>query len=166
MGVIGRPHGVRGLVHVHSFTADAAGLPKYGPFFDDAGRRFSLRWASDGVAKVAELVDGKPVAVADRTAAEKLTNVRLFVARERLPPADEDEFYLADLVGLTAFDADGAELGRVDMVHDYGAGVSLEIGALLLPFTRACVPDVDVAGGRITVIRPTEIVVAGSDAAP
>ena len=87
MGVIGRPHGVRGLVHVHSFTADAALLPKYGPFFDDAGRRFSLSWASEGVAKVSELVEGRKVAVADRTAAEKLTNVRLFVSRERLPPA-------------------------------------------------------------------------------
>jgi len=156
---------VRGLLHVHSFTADAGLLPKYGPFFDDAGRRFSLRWHSEGVARVTEIVEGKRIAVEDRGTAEKLTNTRLYVMRDRLPAPDADEFYLADLVGLAAFAADGAELGRVDVVHDYGAGASLEIGALLIPFTRACVPDVDIAGGRVTVVLPAEVVVAGQEAA-
>ncbi len=165
LGVIGRPHGVRGLLHVHSYTADAALLPKYGPFFDDAGRRFALRWHSEGVARVSEIVEGKRLAVEDRQAAEKLTNTRLFVSRDRLPPPDEDEFYLADLVGLAVFGSDGAALGKVDAVHDYGAGASLEIGPLLIPFTRACVPDVDVAAGRLTVVLPDEIVVAGQAAA-
>lgn len=158
MGVIGRPHGVRGLVHVHSYTADSAALPEYGPFIDDRGRRFALSWVSEGVAKAVELVDGREVAPRDRTAAEALVNVRLYVERDRLPPpSDEDEFYLADLVGLRAVAVDGTELGRVDAVHDYGAGASLEIGRLLVPFTRACVPKVDLAGGQVTVVLPAEV---------
>ena len=158
MGVIGRPHGVRGLVHVHSHTADPADLPGYGPFRDDRGRSFSLEWASEGVARVAELVDGRPVPLRDREAAQALVNTRLYVDRDRLPPPeDEDEFYLADLIGLQAVTPEGRDLGRIDTVHDYGAGASLEIGRLLVPFTRACVPVVDLAAGRVTVIPPAEI---------
>jgi len=162
MGVVGRPHGVRGLVRVHSYTADPADLPAYGPFDDGAGRGFSLRWRGDGVAEIAEIVDGRPVAVADRTAAEKLVNLRLYAARDRLPAAGEDEYYLADLVGLQAVDAGGAPLGQVAAVHDYGAGASLEIASLVVPFTRACVPAVDIAAGRVTVCLPEEILVPGS----
>jgi 16S rRNA processing protein RimM len=164
MGVVGRPHGVRGLVRVHSYTADPADLPQYGPFADDRGRRFSLRWRGEGIAEIAEIVDGRPVPVADRTAAEKLVNLRLYADRDRLPPPEEDEYYLADLVGLQAVTAEGAPLGRVDAVHDYGAGASLEIGPLLVPFTRACVPVVDIAAGRVTVVPPAEVSVPGTAA--
>ena len=160
MGVIGRPHGVRGLVRVHSYTADPAELADYGPFSDARGRSFSLRWRGEGIAEVSEIVEGRAVALADRNAAEKLVNVRLYVERERLPATGEDEFYLADLVGLEAVAPDGARLGVVAAVHDYGAGTSLEIGALMVPFTRACVPEIDVAGGRIRVVLPEEVVVA------
>jgi 16S rRNA processing protein RimM len=157
MGVIGRPHGVRGLAHVRSYTAEPADLPGYGPFSDGAGRCFTLRWAAEGIAAITELVDGAARPVADRTAAERLVNTRLFVARARLPATDEDEFYLADLVGLEAVGADGAVLGQVAAVHDYGAGASLEIGTLLIPFTRACVPVVDLAAGRLVVAPPAEV---------
>ena len=169
MGVIGRPHGVRGLSHVHSYTADPADLPGYGPFTDaanpgDHGRRFSLEWASDGVARVVELVDGRDVPMRDRAAAQTLVNVRLYVDRDRLPaPGDEDEFYLADLVGLRAVTPDGVALGTIDTVHDYGAGASLEIGRLIVPFTKACVPVVDIAGGVVTVVPPEEVNVPGGE---
>jgi 16S rRNA processing protein RimM len=159
MGVIGRPHGVRGLVHVHSYTADPDDLPEYGPLEDECHRLFTLRWRGAGVAELSQLVDGVAVKLADRDAALKLVNTRLLVPRDRLPPAGEDEFYLADLVGLTAFGPNGAELGRVAAVHDYGAGVSLEIGVLMVPFTRACVPEVDVAFGRLVVVPPEETLV-------
>jgi 16S rRNA processing protein RimM len=91
-----------------------------------------------------------------------LTNTRLYIDRDRLPAPDEEEFYLADLLGLSVQDAAGVLLGKVTQVHDYGAGVSLEIAradapALLVPFTRASVPVVDVASGRITVVPPEEI---------
>lgn len=156
LGVIGRPHGVRGLLHVHSYAADPESLAAYGPLSDEQGRRFMLRWRGDGVAELAEIVDGKPVRVTDRTAAERLVNTRLSVDRDRLPAPAAEEYYLADLVGLTAVTADGQELGQVAAVHDYGAGASLEIGALLLPFTCACVPHVDLAAGRLTVVLPVE----------
>ena len=164
LGVIGRPHGVRGLVRVTSHTADPAGLTAYGPLSDDKGRRFVLRWRGDGVAEVEELTAGMPVKVTDRTAAEKLTNTRLYIDRAQLPEPEAEEFYLADLIGLTALDADanGAVLGQVVTVHDYGAGASLEIARgsaapVLVPFTRACVPEVDLAGGRLLVHRAHEV---------
>jgi len=163
LGVIGRPHGVRGLVHVVSHTADPANLTAYGPLSDGRGRRFSLRWRGEGLAEVTELRDAGPARVSDRTAAEKLVNTRLYVDREQLPaPEDAEEFYVADLVGMAAVDAAGAMLGKVVTVHDYGAGTSLEIvrdGAapLLVPFTRACVPQVDIAGRRVTVSPAQEV---------
>jgi 16S rRNA processing protein RimM len=161
MGVVGRPHGVRGLVRVHSYTADPADLPAYGPFDDGAGRRFALRWRGEGVAEIAAIVDGGPVVVADRTEAEKLVNLPLYADRARLPRPPAEEYYLADLVGLEAVDSAGKPLGRVVAVHDYGAGASLEIASLMLPFNRACVPAVDIAAGRVTVALPEEILVPG-----
>jgi len=159
LGVIGRPHGVRGLLHVHCYAGDPAALPGYGPFVDDRGRRFSLHWRGEGIAEVSEVIGGVPRPVTDRDAAAKLVNTRLYVERDRLPATDDDEFYVSDLVGLEAFGRDGTPLGRVDAVHDYGGGVSLEIGALLVPFTHAAVPEVDLAAGRLTVMPPDEIIV-------
>jgi 16S rRNA processing protein RimM len=162
MGVIGRPHGVRGLVHVTSYAED---LTAYGTLTDPKGRQFVLRWRGEAVAEVAELVEVAEVKVKDRTAAERLTNTRLYVERARLPEPEPDEFYLADLIGLAAVDVQGTPLGSVVAVHDYGAGASIEIAregapALLMPFTHACVPEVDVAAGRLVVEPPGEIDVA------
>ena len=169
MGVIGRPHGVRGLVRVHSHAAVPADLAAYGMLSDDRGGSWTLRWRGEGIA---ELTDGAGVAVQDRERAATLVNRRLFVDRDRLPPPDEEEFYLADLIGLEAIEHHGdgeRSLGRVLAVHDYGAGTSLEIGSaassLLLPFTRACVPEIMIQAGRIVVARPDEIEVP-DDAPP
>jgi 16S rRNA processing protein RimM len=159
MGRFGRPHGVRGLVHVVSFTAEPADLPRYGPFDDGLGRRFSLAWRGPGIAEVTEIVEGRRLPVSDRNAAATLNHVRLYVDRDRLPPAAEGEFYLIDLIGLQAFDAAGTPLGRVKAVRDVGAGASLFIGKQLVPFTRAAVPAVDLAAGRVTVAPPTEVLV-------
>jgi 16S rRNA processing protein RimM len=165
LGVVGRPHGVRGLVHVQSYTADPADLAGYGALTDESGRRWSLTWRGAGVA---ELRDAQGLAIADRNAAERLVNTRLYIERDRLPQPDDDEFYLADLVGLTATAPHGDSLGRVAAVHDYGAGVSLEIErdgpALLVPFTRACVPEIDLAAGRLVVVPPVEVNAAGAGA--
>jgi 16S rRNA processing protein RimM len=157
MGVIGRPYGVRGLVRVTSYADDLTG---HGPLSDAKGHRFVLRWRGEGIAEVAELVDGAEMKVADRTAAERLIRTPLYVDRAQLPEPAEDEFYLADLIGLAAFDAAGAKLGRIGAVHDYGAGASLEIAGetpAIVPFTRACVPEVDIAAGRVTVALPQEV---------
>jgi 16S rRNA processing protein RimM len=159
MGVVGRPHGVRGLLHVHSYTAEPSDLALYAPLIDDLGRSWSIAWRGDGVA---ELRDAAGTPVADRNTAEKLVNTRLHVDRGRLPPPDGEEFYLADLVGLEARNVTGAMIGHVAEIHDYGAGTSLEIAregkpALLVPFTRAAVPDVDIQAGRLTVAPPEEV---------
>ena len=160
VGVIGRPHGVRGLVRVHSYTAEPDDLAGYGPLVDEKGRQFTLSWRGEGVAEISELFAGAPVRVADRDAAARLTNVRLYISRDRLPPPETDEFYLVDLIGMAAAGETGP-IGRVAAVHDYGAGASLEIerpnlSPLLVPFTRACVPEVDIAAGRVTVDPPHE----------
>jgi 16S rRNA processing protein RimM len=167
LGVIGRAHGVRGLVRVTSHTADPADLTKYGPLSDASGRCFTLCWMGDSVAEIAEIVAGKPVKVADRTAAERLTNTKLFIERDRLPAPEPDEYYIADLIGLAAVNEDGAKLGIVSAVHDYGAGASLEIdradaGSLLVPFTAECIPDVNIQTGLVTVAPPEEVDVAES----
>lgn len=163
MGVIGRPQGVRGLVHVHSYAAED--LAGYAPLHDEQGRAWTLVWRGKGVA---ELRDPSGQALADRSAAERLVNVKLFVERAQLPAPGEDDFYLSDLVGLEAVSSDGAALGLVVQVHDYGAGASLEIvgagGPLLVPFTKAAVPEVDVAAGRLVVVPPDEIEVPDGSA--
>ena len=112
--------------------------------------------------------------VADRNAAILLRNQDLYVPRERLPAPEPDEFYLADLVGLTVVDRDGATFGTVIDVHDFGAGPVLEFGPMaggetvMLPFTDEVVPVVDLAGGRLVVVRPAETISedAGSQALP
>ena len=159
MGVVGRPHGVRGLLHVRSYTADPADLAGYGPLTDERGRVWTLAWRGEGVA---ELRDASGRAVADRTEAEALVNLRLSVPRERLPAPAEDEFYLADLIGLAAVDEAGATQGSVGLVHDYGGGVSLEIVrdggvSLMLPFTRAAVPEIDLVNRRLVIVPPTDV---------
>jgi 16S rRNA processing protein RimM len=156
IATVGRPHGVRGLMRLHSYAEDAAALPGYGPFTDERGRFFSICWRGEGIAELAEIIDGEPWPVADREAAAKLANTRLYADRDRLPQPEADEFYWADLVGLEAFGPDGVSLGHVDAVHDYGGGASLEIGSLLVPFTRASVPFIDLAAGRMTVAPPEE----------
>ena len=155
LGVVGRPHGVRGLVHVHSYTSDPRALAEYGPLLDDAGRVWTVVWRREGVA---ELRDADGRALAGRDAAAALTNLRLHIARDRLPAPDEEEYYLSDLVGLQAGSAEGADLGTVVTVHDYGAGASLELsGGQIVPFTQACVPDVCLAARRVTVVLPVEV---------
>jgi 16S rRNA processing protein RimM len=152
---------VRGLAHVHSYTADPTDLASYGDLFDEGGQRFRLRWVGEGVAEISRRDGATWHVISDRAQVERLTNRHLYIDRAAMPAPPEDEFYLADLVGLAAF-AGEAPLGRVAIVHDYGAGASLEIareGAapLLVPFTRAAVPVVDLAAGRVVVCPPAEV---------
>ncbi|MSO91349.1 MAG: 16S rRNA processing protein RimM [Acetobacteraceae bacterium] len=167
LGVIGRPHGLRGLVHVHSYTADPVDLIAYGDLSDAQGRRFVLRWRGAGIAEISLRTDASEMKISDRDGAAKLARTELFIERDRLPAADEDEFYLVDLIGLDAFDVAGALLGKIASVHDYGAGASLEIACdgtpLVIPFTRAAVPEVDIAAGRLVVDPPVETIIQEPD---
>ena len=126
----------------------------YGPLQDAQGRAVALSLRGPTKGGLLAAVAG----VEDRDAAEAMRGVKLYVPREALPATDDDEeYYYADLVGLRVETADGAVLGRVKAVHDFGAGDVLEVvfeagGNELLPFTRDMVPVVDVAGGRLVVV--------------
>ena len=158
---IGAAHGVRGEVKLWPFTEDPEAVASYGPLeTEDGTRRFeieSLRPAKDHlVVRIA--------GIGDRDAAEALRNTDLFVPRDRLPPIEEpDTFYHADLVGLDVVTADGAQVGTVHAVHNFGAGDIIEIMPLgggnpvMLPFTEATVPKVDLAARQIVVVPPAEI---------
>jgi 16S rRNA processing protein RimM len=147
-------------VKLWPFTEDPLAALDYGPLeTEDGARQFkieSLRPAKDFlVARIA--------GVDDRDAAEMLRNIDLFVPRDRLPPiAEDDTYYHADLVGLSAVTEDGATLGTVMALHNFGAGDVVEIAlagsgqTLMLPFTGAVVPEVDVKGGKIVVVLPAE----------
>jgi 16S rRNA processing protein RimM len=134
-------------------------LTAYGPLSDEAGRRYVLHWRGEGVAEIGELHSGTEIRVADRTAAARLVNTRLYIDRSQLPEPSADEFYLADLIRLIARDPEGKYLGMVSAVHDYGAGASLEVeqqdgSSLLVPFTRASVPEIDVVAGHVVIAPP------------
>jgi 16S rRNA processing protein RimM len=107
--------------------------------------------------------------VTKREAAEALRNVNLYVDRGALPPAEDGEFYHADLIGLGAVAADGTMLGKVTAIHNFGAGDIIELqlkdgGTTLLAFDELTVPQIDIAGGRIVVQLPAETEVREANA--
>ena len=152
---IGAPHGVRGEVKLWPFTAEPQAVRDYGPLeTEDGAARFEIEAMRAGKDHLVVRLKG----VNDRNAAERLTNTKLFVSRERLPAtAADDEFYHADLVGLAVTDTEGQALGSIAAIHNFGAGDLVEVkptqgnATVLLPFTEATVPVVDIAGRRIVV---------------
>ncbi len=156
---IGAAHGVRGAVKLWTFTADPLAVQSYGPLMTkDGARRFEI--ASVRAAKDHLVATFKGVAT--RNDAEKLNGIELYVPREKLPATDDDEYYHADLIGLAAVNAADEPLGRVVTIHNFGAGDIIEIAppkgaTMLLPFTNAVVPTVDIAGGRVVIELPQEI---------
>ena len=165
VGQIGGANGIRGWVRVASYTTDPADIASYGLLTDETGtRRLKLSVKRMAKGSVIAAIDG----VSDRNAAEALAGLRLYVDRAALPPAGEEEFYRADLVGLAAETPDGAALGRIVAVEDYGAGDVLELrltegGSVLVPFTRAVVPVVDVAAGRVVIDPPPGLLAPADD---
>jgi 16S rRNA processing protein RimM len=160
LGVFGAPQGIRGEVRIKSYTRDPKAVAAYGPLTDGRGARFvleSVRLLKD------EMLVARLEGIANREAAAALTGVELFARREQLPSPDEDEFYHDDLVGLAAVSRDGAPLGRVVSLNNYGAGDILEIRpegggeSLLLPFTKAVAVEIDFHAGRIMIELPEEI---------
>lgn len=159
VGAVAGAFGVRGEARVKSFCADPAAIEDYAPLTDEAGRRsFTLRITRPVAGGFAARLGG----VATREEAEALKGLRLFAPRGRLPALPDDEFYHSDLIGLTAVDVGGRVLGEVRAVEDYGAGDFLEIRLadsgkpLLIPFTRAAAPTVDLSAGRIVIDPPED----------
>ena len=164
---IGAAHGIRGEVKLWSFTEDPMAVARYGPLeTEDGARRFEIEAARPAKDFLVARLKG----VGDRDAAASLRNTDLYVPRDRLPPIEEaDTFYHADLVGLSAVSEDGAALGTVSAIHNFGAGDLIEIAPaaggepLMLPFTEATVPTIDLKAGRIVVVPPAEIVAKEED---
>ena len=157
---IGAAHGVRGEVRLWSFTEDPLAVTQYGPLeTKDGTRRFEIEGARPGKGFLVARLAG----VRDRTMAETLRNIDLFVPRDRLPPIEEtDTFYHADLIGLLAITEHGAAIGTITAIHNFGAGDLIEIepaaggSTVLLPFTEDVVPRIDLEAGRVVVVPPTE----------
>ena len=162
VGVITGAQGVRGAVRIKSFTAVAADVAAYGPLEDESRtRRFELRLVGQAKGVLVGVIAG----IADRDAAEALKGRRLYVARSTLPEPEAEEYYHADLIGLAAELEDGTVLGEVRAVWDFGAGDSLEVArpgaaTVMVPFTRAVVPVVDLAGRRLVVAPPPGLIEA------
>jgi 16S rRNA processing protein RimM len=161
---LGRAAGARGLkgeVRIATFTADPLAIGAYGPLEDEAGSRTfeieSVKPVKDGVA-------ARIKGIGTREAAEALKGVEFFIDRARLPAMDNDsEFYHADLIGLVAINADGAALGQIVAVQNYGAGDLLEVRpatggpTVLVPFTKDIVPDIDRDAGWLLMLPPEGI---------
>ncbi|WP_316013501.1 ribosome maturation factor RimM [Roseobacter sp. HKCCA0434] len=150
VGAIAGAFGVRGEVRLKSFTADPSAIADYAPLVtEDGARSFDVtitRAIKNGLA-------ARLTGIATKEDADDLRGTRLFAPRERLPSLPDDEFYHSDLIGMTVVDTGGTELGRVRAVHDHGAGDILEVlgssGEVLIPFTQAAVPTVDLTARRI-----------------
>ena len=165
VGAIAAAHGVRGEVKIKRFTEIARDVASYGPVEDESGqRRFKLKLRGEAKGLVIAQLEG----VADRNAAEALKGLRLYVSRAALGKKPKratkaaERWFVADLVGLAAFDTAGVALGTVKNVANYGAGDILEVTtaagqSLLFAFTKRTVPVVDIEGGRITIDPPLEV---------
>ena len=157
---IGAAHGVRGAVKLWTFTEDPLAVKAYGPLLTkDGARSFEVATAREGKGHLVATLKG----IATREDAERLNGLELYVAREQLPATEEDEYYQADLIGLAAVNAANEPIGRVTAIHNFGAGDIIEIApthgaTMLLPFTNAVVPSVDLAAGRVVIELPDEIV--------
>ena len=157
VGAIGGAFGVHGEVRLKSFCADAAAIADYAPLYTEDGRSFA-QVVLTGQLKggFSARVDG----IVTKEDADALRNVTLYADRAKMPALPDDEYYYNDLIGLAVFDTGGTALGAIKHVMDHGAGVLLEIAVptqsetVLLPFTQAAVPTVDLGAGRIVADPP------------
>lgn len=157
---IGAAHGVRGEVKLWSFTEDPAAVASYGPLETQDGlRQFEI----EALRRAKDYFVARISGIEDRTAAEKLRNLELYVPRARLPKIDDaDTFYHADLIGLDAVTMNGTQVGTVHALHNFGAGDIIEIAPLgsgdplMLPFNEATVPKIDLAAKQIVIVPPVE----------
>lgn len=163
VGEFGRAQGLRGEVRLKSFTAEPAAIARFTTLqTEDGSRRFRIE-AVRPVTGNPDMLIARVAGVTDRTAAEALTRVRIYVPRESLDeePLEEDEYLHADLIGLEVHNPAGEVLGHIVALYDFGAGDVMEVaprdgGAnVMWPFTKAFVPQVDIPGGRVVVAAQT-----------
>ncbi len=158
LGEIGAAVGLKGELRLRSYTGEPAAIAEYGPLQSDPpGRSFTIVNLRESPKGLVAKFEG----VSSREAAEALTGTKLYVDRDKLPASEPDEWYYADLIGLEGIDSEGAPLGIVTAVHNFGASDIIELApatgpTLLIPFTEETVPEVDIESGRLTVIPPEE----------
>jgi len=163
VGEFGRAQGLRGEVRLKSFTAEPAAIARFTTLqTEDGSRRFRIE-AVRPVTGNPDMLIARVAGVTDRTAAEALTRVRIYVPRESLDeePLEEDEYLHADLIGLEVHNPAGEVLGHIVALYDFGAGDVMEVAprdggaSVMWPFTKAFVPQVDIPGGRVVVAAQT-----------
>ncbi len=156
VGAIAGAYGVRGEVRIKSFCAVPEGIETYSPLTDESGRQYD-------VALLGPIKNGfsaRVVQIETKEEADALKGTALYARRDQLPSLPDDEFYHADLIGLTVSDTGGGVLGTVKAVHNHGADDLLEVqrpdssATVLIPFTSAIVPTVDLDAGRIVADPP------------
>ena len=166
VGAIAGAYGVRGEVRVKSYCAEPEDIETYRPLYtEDGSRTFNL-------ALLHQVKNGFAARIAEITTKEEADEMRglsLFAARDQLPSLPDDEFYHADLIGLEVYDTGGTLLGRVKTVQNHGADDLLELqlagtsATTFLPFTKAAVPTVDLASGRIVADPPLGVLPDAAD---
>ena len=150
---------MRGAVKLWTFTEDPLAVKRYGPLMTkDGARQFEVTHIREAKDHLVATLKG----IASRDEAERLNGLELYIPREKLPATEQDEYYHADLIGLAAVTTANAPLGRVIAIHNFGAGDIVEIAppqgaTMLLPFTNAVVPSIDLAGGRMVIELPEEV---------
>lgn len=159
IGAIAGSFGVSGEVRLKSFCSEPTDIASYGPLStEDGSRQFQITLTRPVSGGLGARIEG----VKTKEQADALRGTSLYVARNRLPGLPDDEFYHADLIGLSAYDTGGELIGKVTAIYNHGAGDIVEISpvrhksALLLPFTTAIVPNVDLAAGRVVVNLPDD----------
>lgn len=156
LGEIGAAQGLKGEVRLRSYTQDPAAIARYGALDDEHGGKIEI----ESLRVTPKALIARIKGVTTRNAAEALNGTRLYVARSRLPKRDEEEWFHSDLIGLAAVDDQGEPVGTVVAVQNFGAGDLIEVKpakggpTVLVPFTREAVPEVDVEGGRLTLVPP------------
>ena len=163
VGEFGRAQGLKGEVRLKSYTGDPQAIAGYRPLIAADGRLLTLKGVRPAPGAAPDMLVAQVDGVTTREAAEALNRVQIYLDRSKLPPPDEeDEFLLADLIGLTVQNKAGEAIGTVVDVPNYGGGDLLEIAPIpngptaLLPFTKAFVPHVDVAAKRIVAVPPDD----------
>ncbi|HSP23915.1 MAG TPA: ribosome maturation factor RimM [Saliniramus sp.] len=165
LGEFGRAHGLRGEVRLKSFTGDPLAIADYDPLFDDRGKPLRITALRPAPGPAHDMLIASIAGVTDRTPAEALNRRQIYTTRAAISATSEseDEYLLADLIGMSVETTSGEALGRIVAVPDFGAGDLLEIEPLsrgptaLLPFTKAFVPTVDIAGRRVVVDAPDDL---------
>ena len=157
VGALAGAFGVRGEVRLKSFCVPPEAIAEYGPLFDEKGeRKFTIQLTGQTKNALSARLTG----ISTKEEADAARGLRLFADRDALPSLPDDEFYHADLIGLSAFDTGGEKLGRIKAVLNHGAGDLLELdlgpgkASVLVPFTMAIVPTVDLSAGHVVIDAP------------